>query len=182
MDEAYEAIQTSTRMAREANIDQLIYAALRTEAEWAGWREDFAHAHDCLNEGLRCIAETEVKQDWQSASLLVRRAWLWLREENAERAAQDLKAAEPALLPYANATRLVRPLLDLEHWWWATAWLRLNQEDEDRTRAAAQEALRLSRLTGSYLTDALENFALIHENLGDSEAAETARQEASAIK
>lgn len=187
-DEAYRAILTSTRAARKSKIDRLILMALRSEVDWAIRQRDRHRASASIKEGLKRAARMYPKFPWDEADFLVQRAQLYLDENHLKQAAQDLQAAKPSLFP----TTLDRMLRPLRNWWFATARLCLLQGAPNEANAAAEEALLLARRIAEFpqldeydrregLRRSLERYAELQEKLGNSEAATSARQEASAL-
>ncbi|WP_395089446.1 hypothetical protein [Armatimonas sp.] len=188
-DEAYQAILASTRAARDSKLNRLIIMALQHETDGAAHQGERKRAYACIEEGLRRSARDDFPLPWDQARFLVRRARLRLEDGEAELAMLDLQKAEPRL--FKSQIDGVLPICKI--WWEIIALLRLAQGNTLGAKAAGQEALRLGRRIAEFpqlaefdrrqgLRRTLERFAELHENLGESEVAEAARQEASAIK
>jgi hypothetical protein len=188
-DEAFLMVQAATQAARESKIAPLLPMALRKEIDIATRCGKYAHAEACVTEGLRCVAQADIKMPWAQAEFLVRRARLHLETGDLAQASQDLQTAEKPLFPASSEGDLPRQRL----WYQVTAKLRLAQGDSQGAFAAGNEALALARRIAEFqhldahqrrtgLTRSLLLFAELQEALGSTEAAEAARQEASAIK
>jgi tetratricopeptide (TPR) repeat protein len=188
-DEAFLLVQAATQAARKSKITPLLPMALRKEVDIATRCGKYAHAQACIAEGLRCVAQADIPMPWAQAEFLMRRARLHLEAGDLAQAIQDLKTAEKPLFSASSDGILPRQRL----WYQVTAKLRLAQGDSQGALAAGNEALVLARRIAQFqhldshqrrtgLTRSLLLFAELQESLGNTEAAEAARQEASAIE
>ncbi|WP_309718632.1 hypothetical protein [Armatimonas sp.] len=161
-DEAFVMIQAATQAARESKIAPLLPMALRNEVDIATRCGKYAHAEACVEEGLRCVAQSDIQMPWAQAEFLVRRARIRLEIGDLAQATQDLQTAQKPLFPASSDGILPRQKL----WYQVTAKLRLAQGDSQGALAAGNEALTLARRIAEFQhLDAHQRRTGLHRSL-----------------